>query len=321
LNPKKVGGRAQLARLLFSGINIELHMEFPTRFVQTIREVFPEEGAVWLDQLPALIARFEARWSLRVDAPFANLTFNYVAPERRADGSAAVLKLGVPNKEGRTEVEALRLYAGRGMARLLEADIEQGVLLLERLLPGTPLTSVADDDTATELAGHVMRQLRLPLPMEHPFPTVAKWAAGLGRLREQFGGGTGPLPAALVAQAEGVFRELLVSSAAPVLLHGDLHHDNILAAEREPWLALDPKGVAGEPAYETGALMRNPRPQPTAVLARRASILAEVLEIDRQRILGWSFAQAVLSAWWSIEDQGHGWEGAIEVAERLRTLL
>ncbi len=106
-----------------------------------------------------------------------------------------------------------------------------------------------------------------------------------------------------------------------MLLHGDLHHDNILAAERAPWLALDPKGVAGEPAYEVGALMRNPRPQPAEVLARRASILAEVLDIDRQRILGWSFAQAVLSAWWNIEDQGHGWEGAIEVAERLSTLL
>ena len=296
-------------------------MQLPPRFVQTICEVFPEEGADWLAHLPELIARCEARWSLRVATPFANLTFNYVAPARRADGSAVVLKLGVPNKEGRTEIEALRLYSGQGMARLLEADAGQGALLLEQLLPGTPLTSVADDDTATALAGHVMRQLRLLLPTEHPFPTVEKWAAGLGRLREHFGGGTGPLPAALVARAEGLFRELLESSAAAVLLHGDLHHDNILAAERAPWLALDPKGVAGEPAYEAGALMRNPRPQPTAVLARRASILAEVLEIDRQRILAWSFAQAVLSAWWNIEDQGHGWEGAIEVAERIRTLL
>jgi streptomycin 6-kinase len=296
-------------------------MQLPAPFVQTIHEVFPDRGAAWLQHLPELIGHFEQRWSLRVEAPFANLTYNYVAPAWRADGSAAVLKLGVPNKETNTEIEALRLYDGQGMARLLEADAGQGALLLERLLPGTPLVSVGDDDTATQLAGQVMRQLRRLLPPEHAFPTVEKWASGLARLRAQFDGGTGPLPAALVRQAEGLFRDLLASSAAPVLLHGDLHHNNILAAERAPWLALDPKGVAGEPAYEVCALMRNPRPQPAAVLARRASILAEVLEIDRKRILAWSFAQAVLSAWWSIEDQGHGWEGAIEVAEQVRTLL
>ena len=199
-------------------------------------------------------------------------------------------------------------------------EVYSPALLLERLMPGTPLASLSDDDAATRLAGQVMRQLRRPLAAGHPFPTVERWASGLARLREQFGGGTGPLPEPLVAQAEGLFLELLASSAAPVLLHGDLHHDNILAAERAPWLALDPKGVAGEPAYEVCALMRNPRPQPAAVLARRASILAEVLEIDRQRILAWSFAHAVLSAWWSIEDKGHGWEGAIEVAEQIQTL-
>jgi streptomycin 6-kinase len=296
-------------------------MQLPARFIQIIHEVFPDRGPVWLEQLPALIARFEQRWSLRVEAPFPNLTYNFVAPAWRADGSAAVLKLGVPNKEINTEIEALRLYAGQGMARLLEADAGQGALLLERLRPGTSLVSVADDDAATLLAGQVMRQLRQPLPASHPFPTVAQWASGLVRLRKRFEGGVGPLPSALVDQAEGLFRELLASSAAPVLLHGDLHHDNILAAQRAPWLALDPKGVAGEPAYEVGALMRNPRPQPAAVLARRASILSEVLDLDRQRILAWSLAQAVLSAWWSIEDQGHGWESAIAVAEQIRTLL
>jgi len=159
------------------------------------------------------------------------------------------------------------------------------------------------------------------LPPEHPFPTVAKWGAGFARLRATYGGATGPLPTDLVQRAEALFAELLNSSAEPVLLHGDFHHENILAAQRAPWLALDPKGVAGEPAYEVGALMRNPRPQPAAVLARRADILAEVLGLDRGRLLQWSFAQAVLSAWWSVEDHGHGGENAIEVARSLLTLI
>jgi streptomycin 6-kinase len=296
-------------------------MALPARFVRTLHEVFPDRGPAWLSQLPALVAQIERRWSIQVGPPFANLSYNYVAPARRADGSEAVLKLGLPNPELLSEIEALRLYDGRGIARLLQAEPEQGALLIERLLPGTSLAALADDESATEIAAHVMRQLWRPLPHNHPFATVAHWAAGLGRLRARYNGSTGPLPAELVQRAEGLFRDLLGSSSAPVLLHGDLHHDNILAAQREPWLALDPKGVAGEPAYEVGALMRNPRPQPAPILARRASILAEVLEVDRSRILAWSFAQAVLSAWWSVEDHGHGWEGAIEIARQIATLI
>jgi len=293
----------------------------PARFVRTIHEVFSDRGAAWLEQLPERIKRFEQLWSIQVEAPFPNLSYNYVAPARRADGSRAVLKLGVPNRELNTEIEALRLYDGRGIARVLEAEPTEGALLLERLTPGTPLMAVVDDDAATEIAGQVMRQLWRPLPPNHPFPSVAQWAGGLARLRSGYDGSTGPLPADLVARAEAVFRGLLDSSTEPVLLHGDLHHQNILAAQRAPWLALDPKGVAGEPAYEVGALMRNPSPQPGAVLARRATILAEVLGLERERLLAWSFAQAVLSAWWSVEDHGYGGEDALEVARQILTLM
>src|SRR5579859_7333229 len=97
----------------------------------------------------------------------------------------------------------------------------------------------------------------------------------------------------------------------PMLLHGDLHHDNILMAGRQPWLAIDPKGLVGEPAYETGALLRNAlarvfsASQPQRVLARRVDQLAAELGLDRVRICGWGLAQAVLSVWWGIEDSGY----------------
>jgi streptomycin 6-kinase len=168
-----------------------------------------------------------------------------------------------------------------------------------------------------------MRQLWRPVPAEHQFPTVAKWAAGMGRLRVRFGGTTGPLPASLVEEAETLFAELIASMGEVVLLHGDLHHENIVAAERQPWLALDPKGLVGEPAYEVGALLRNRLPEPltqpeaSRILARRVDQLAEELGLDRERLLGWGLAQAVLSAWWSIEDHGYGWEHAISVAGAL----
>jgi streptomycin 6-kinase len=130
----------------------------------------------------------------------------------------------------------------------------------------------------------------------------------------------------LVETAEGLFAELLSSMDELVLLHGDLHHYNILSAEREPWLAIDPKGVVGEPAYELGAWLRNPVPHvfswPDArqVTARRVDQFAELLGLDRQRIIGWGIAQAVLSAWWDYEDVGRGWEDVLACAEWLMVL-
>ena len=95
-----------------------------------------------------------------------------------------------------------------------------------------------------------------------------------------------------------------------VLLHGDLHHDNILAAQRAPWLAIDPKGLLGEPAYETAAFLSNPLPRilqdsdPRRLLTRRIAILSDELDIERQRIRDWAIAQGVLAAWWDVEDSG-----------------
>ncbi|MDQ4076369.1 MAG: aminoglycoside phosphotransferase family protein [Chloroflexota bacterium] len=299
----------------------------PDRFSQTIIELYGREGASWLNRLPTLLAHCERRWSLTILPPVANLSYNYITPAITTDGTGVILKLGVPNPELLTEIEMLRLCDGHGIVQLLDADPTLGILLLERLEPGTPLVQVEDDEVATSIAAYVMQQLWRPAPPEHSFPSVADWAAGLDRLRQRYDGTTGPLPPTLVETAETLFAELLSSMADPVLLHGDLHHYNILAAQRQPWLAIDPKGVVGEPAYEVGALLRNPMPRllsapaPHRLLARHLDQLAEQLDLDRQRLLAWSLAQAVLSAWWSLEDHGHGWEPAIACAQHLAGLL
>ena len=301
-------------------------MTVPSAFARTIRELHGETGDEWLRRLPDLLADCALRWSLTILPPFEPLTYNYVAPAIREDSAEVVLKVGVPNSELLTEIEALRRFDGQGIVQLLDADPELGILLLERLKPGAPLSKLADDELATSIAVQVMRQLWRPAPPEHPFPMVAKWAAGLERLRRRFGGGTGPLPGEWVETAENLFGELIGSMAEPVLLHGDLHHENILSAERQPWLALDPKGVVGEPAYEVGALLRNPipgllaQPHPERTLARRVDQLAEELGLERARLVGWGLAQAVLSAWWNVEDHGHGWEWGIACAEVLARL-
>lgn len=287
-------------------------------FDQKIIDVHGEEGAEWLRRLSDTISACERLWSIKVLPPFTPLSYNYVAPAVRAEGTEVVLKLGVPHYERKMEWEALRFFDGHGIARLFESDWDLGAILLERLRPGWFLASISGDEEATSIATQVMKQLWRPLPAEHSFPRIEDWAAQLERLRDRFGGATGPIPPSLVEQAETRFSELIGSMGECVLLHGDLHQYNILSATREPWLAIDPKGVVGEREYEVGALLRNcllSSPQPERTLARRVSQLAEELGFDRERLLSWGLAQAVLSVWWSIEDGDQGWDEAISCAE------
>jgi streptomycin 6-kinase len=205
---------------------------------------------------------------------------------------------------------------------LLRADLDRGAMLLERCEPGAPLTSVEDDAEATAIASEVMRRLWWPVPASHPFPTVSDWSRGLDRLQRRFGGGTGPMPAALVKEAERLFARLIPSQAEPVLLHGDFHHDNILAARRGQWLVIDPKGLVGELAYDAATLLREPpglarHPNLRAILERRLDQLSEELKLERERLRGWALAQAVLAAYWGLEDSGRVWEEALIFAEAL----
>ncbi len=293
----------------------------PARLVRTALALRGPAGEEWAQRLPSLVAACARRWSLQVEPPFPDLSYNFAAPARRADGTNLVLKICFPDREFITEADALRLFAGRVAVQLLEVDLDVGAMLLERIEPGTSLVTL-DDEAATSAAASVMRRLWRPVPAGHRFPTVADWAAGFSRLRTRFDGGTGPLPARLVEKAERLFGELLVSSATPVLLHGDRHHGNVLAARREPWLAIDPKGIIGEPAFDTAALLHNPAnllaaPHPSRILARRVDQLAEQLGFDRTRIRGWGLAQAVLAAYWSLEDAGRVWEQPLLCAQYL----
>ena len=276
-------------------------------FSQRIPGAFGQAGQDWLQSLPSILDDLASNWSITLKPAFKGASYSYVAPVMRADGSEAVLKVGIPNRELRAEIEALKIYRGHGAVKLIDSNPELGALLLERINPGKPLLEVSDDELATTIAGQVMLRLWGASVQEGIFPSVKDWFGGLHQLRDQFNGGTGPLPKHLIETAEGLFRDLIKSMDQTTLLHGDLHHWNILSAEREPWLAIDPKGVIGEPAYEIGAWLRNPFPsiveQPNLekIIVRRIDQLAEELGLDRKRILGWALAQSVLAAWWSYE--------------------
>ena len=287
---------------------------------------FGEDGRRWLEDLPELLDRCSVRWRLQIGPPVDSLTYNYVAAAEMEDGRHIMLKLGVPRAELTREILALQNYKGRGSVRLIDADASAGVLLLERLSPGSMLSEFGwkRDPEATRIAARVMKKLWRPVSTDHPFKTVAEWALGFKRLRDRFQGGTGPFPPGLVVEAEEIYRRYLADSKQSVLLHGDLHHYNILSAGREPWLAIDPKGIVGDPAYDAGALLRNPIysmlewPDLTAIQSMRLDILAEELNLARRRLQEWAVAQAVLSAWWSYEDEGKMGQEWVMLAESIR---
>jgi streptomycin 6-kinase len=295
----------------------------PENFVRHMHQLHGAEGQLWLDRLPAILAACEQRWDLKIGAPFTNLSFHYVTSAVSSGGEPVVVKACSPTGEFEVESEAIRLFDGHGMARLLASDKGDEVMVLERLQPGTLLKSVEDDEKAISAAASVMKQLWRPAPSGTLFPTVQDWGKGFARLRQHYDGGHGPFPPALLEEAEHLYAELLASMDEPALLHGDLHQENILAAQCHPWLAIDPKGLIGEPAYEIGALLRNPLPEllkmphPGRVLARRVDQLAEELGLDRERIRGWGLSQAVLSVWWGIEDENEFYEDTLICAELL----
>ena len=288
-------------------------------FIKTVSGTF-ENGDAWLESLPQQIAECEKRWGLRVGEPFV-LSYNFVAEAWRENGETVVLKLGVPRDELTREIAAVDFCAGVGMARLLDADVEAGALLLERLLPGQMLSDVENDEVATRIGAEVMGRLFHPISAETPFKPVEKWADGLLRVEV-----ADPFPQGLVGQARNIFAELFASQGERVLIHGDLHHFNVLSAEND-WLAIDPKGMSGERAYEPGAFLRNPMNRimiadnPAQLLDRRIHIFAEMLDLDYQRIAAYAFAQSVLSAWWLYEDLGSVNETEIELCRYFQQLL
>jgi streptomycin 6-kinase len=295
-------------------------MSLPDSFVRSLLAAFGERGQAFLDGLPDTIGRAQRRWNLHDIQPAEALSYNFVAFARRGSQDV-VLKLGVPDRELNSEIAALRHLDGRGTVRLLDSDAQAGMLLLERLQPGHMLISVANDSQATDIAADLMLALRGPAPRSSDLIDLRSWFDAFKRLRARFHGGTGPLDGALVQRAEDIVAGRLGEDYQPVLLHGDLHHFNILSSERG-WIAIDPKGVIGPAGYEVGGFLMNPwvvtghTADAPPLIRRRVAELSERLGFDIPTISDWGVAHAVLSACWSLEE-GQDWMPAMKCAQDL----
>ena len=299
------------------------HFPIPRTFQETVTGVHGEKGLQWLSRLSELLVHCIERWALELEKPFPGLSFNLVFPGKTNGGREIVMKLGVPCRELLTEIAALEVFAGKGSVRLLSFDRAKGVLLLERVGPGHSLKTIAHDAEATEIAAKTMKHLFRPTPLAHPFPSLEDWHQAFSRLRMKFNQGTGPFSPELIETAEKLFGELHSESISKVLLHGDLHHGNLLFSQTHGWVSIDPKGVVGEPGYEVGAFMRNrislsdSEQEISTILNTRLDIFSDVLGIDLNRLAMWTVYHAVLSALWSWEDSMNYSEG-IRLAEVMR---
>ena len=217
-----------------------------------------------------------------------------VAPARTRDGEEVVLKVQEPHRESEHEADALRLWDGEGAIRLLDEEPDEHALLLERCVPGTPL-SAAGAETARDVFVELLP--RLWKPAGSPFRSLTAeavwWAGSLEDTWEQFGR---PFERKLLDAALEALQELPRTQGAQVLLHQDLHGDNVLAAEREPWLAIDPKPLAGEREFGVAPIVRSRElgHSRQEVLGRFDRLVSE-LGLDRERARGWTIGQTI--AW------------------------
>lgn len=289
-------------------------MHLPEELVKNILSIYGQVGKKWLDNLPSLLDYSAKNWQLTVKDCFNNARFNVVAGVILDNGHKAVLKCGVPSKEFMNEVAALQHFNGVGSVKLLDAEAGAGIMLLERLIPGTLLEEIPDETQRVISSVELIQKLHRPCQETALFPSLADWFQGFQRLFQYFQGGTGPFPKQLIERADAISQELLTSMGSTVLLHGDLHYGNILLSDKCGWLAIDPKGVIGEREYEI------PFPRLKGeingrLIKRRLDQFIEISGFDKSRVLGWVFCKAVLAAWWSFEDQGEIWQSFLRCAE------
>ncbi|MGW5401606.1 aminoglycoside phosphotransferase family protein [Streptomyces sp. NPDC003952] len=273
-------------------------------------------GREFVDGLPGQVAAFLERWELRVTGPGMYGVTALVLPVVRADGTAAALKLPALDEENEREALALRAWAGEGCVRLLADDAPTGTLLLERLDEGRPLSALAvrDSARAVELLGGLLARL-----------TAVPAPAGVRRLGDVAAAMLEAVPGALAQLGEGRERGLVADCAAALaevagesgdrLLHWDLHYDNVLAGGREPWLAIDPKPLAGDPGFELfPALVNNFRAE--EVLWRFES-LAQAVGSDRERARAWTLGRVLQNCLWDVEDGDRPAVAPLGIAEAL----
>ncbi|WP_391209395.1 aminoglycoside phosphotransferase family protein [Psychrobacillus sp. L4] len=290
---------------------------YPKSFERKIIGAFGEEGIEWLNSLESIITTYLEKWNLRSDGPVDNLSYNYVLKVIDEKGSRAILKLGVANYDFANEIRTLRAYNGKGCVKLIKADSENGVMLLEHLQPGTMLTEV-EEQLAVKTFAHVWTAIRKTVEENADHPSIADWMKAFDRYQDKYQTNEGPIPNHFVFLARTYFVEIANSTESNDLLHGDLHHENILYSTNYGWLAIDPKGVIGDKYFDFISFLTNQlfnKLNPRQLLEKRVTLLCEELQLNKERLIKAAVAMSTLYACWGVEDNDPEWENTYRCAQ------
>ena len=275
--------------------------ELPSDLVRDV-EMYDGAGSprrVWMAALPEIVAELSRRWSLEVGRPYQpGGCASWVAPAVDEAGAHVVLKVGWRHAEAEHEAEGLRAWRGEGTVRLIDAHLfeDTSALLLERCEPGTALSDVLPALEQDVVVAGLLRRVWIEPPPGHPFRPLPimcdRWADEF----EQNDAASDPrlrLDPGLARVGIELFRALPRTADRTVLLYTDLHPENILAAQREPWLAIDPKPYVGDPAYDALQHMLNHPDRLATDPAGLVRRMAGLLSLDPSRLRDWLFARSV----------------------------
>jgi len=265
------------------------------------------DWAAFVDGLPRLVHDLLEEWQLTADGEPTHGYCALVLPVRTPGGAPAVLKVGFPDDESEHEHLALQHWHGRGAVQLLRADPHRRAMLLERL-HREDLTDLWDLEACEVVAG-LYAQIHVPAPPQlRPLTAyVERWSAGLAGLPR-----SAPVPRRLVEQALSLSRDLVADpTGTGTMIHTDLHYENVLAGDRQPWLVIDPKPVSGDPHYELAPMLWNRFDELTAQpgqslrdgLRRRFHALVDAAGFDEHRARDWVVVRMMHNALWCLQDE------------------
>ena len=285
--------------------------DFPERFRRYATGGFGDRGKAWLEELPDILERCCAKWSLTLGPATDEIKGNYIAYVRTGDDQDLVLKVGVPHGDFTTEMEALAIYAGRGINRLVEVDRDLNAMLLERLRPGTMLAQAEmDRKEQVEIAARIVRQLHeTPPPSTHALPHFNDWVESAQRDARSCDDGRRSHPYLEQFPRVQSMMERLMRDEPQILLHGDLHHWNILLDAERGWMAIDPKGVIGASCLDVGRFIGNAMGFGESVTEGRQILLDAIrafsaaLGESEERMFAGAFCDRVTSCSWGLKHE------------------